>query len=366
MTALPGVILAGGRATRMGGGDKGLRTLGDRTLIAHVIARLAPQCGRLAINANGDPSRLSAFGLPVLPDPLPDFPGPLAGVLAGLDWAATLGAPAIVTVAADTPFLPADLVARLIAAAGPAGMALAASPDATGALQRHPTFGLWPVALRHDLRAGLAGGLRKITRWADAHQAGTAVFDTGPLDPFFNVNTPEDLALAEHQLNPQRVWGVTGWKNTGKTGLTERLVTQLTAQGLTISTIKHAHHDADVDRPGTDSFRHRAAGARQVILSTPRRWALMHEALDTPEPTLAEHLARLSPVDLVLVEGWKSGPHPKIETYRPETGQTLMAPGNPTIRAVASTVAHPGLKVPRFDLDDTARIAAFIRSETGL
>ncbi len=365
-TRLPGVILAGGRATRMGGGDKGLHMLGNRPLLSHVIARLAPQCGPMAINANGDPARLSAFGLPVLPDPLPDFPGPLAGVLAGLDWAATLGAAAIVTAAADTPFLPTDLVASLTAAAGPSGMALAASPDANGTLQRHPTFGLWPVALRHDLRAALAGGLRKITRWADAHQAGTAMFDAATPDPFFNVNTPEDLALAQRLLHPQRVWGITGWKNSGKTGLTERLVTHLTAAGLTISTVKHAHHDADIDHPGTDSFRHRSAGARQVILSTPRRWALMHELRDTPEPSLADHLTRLDPVDLVLVEGWKADPHPKIETHRPETGHPLIAAANPTIRAVASTVAHLGLTVPWFHLDDTAAIADFIRADLGL
>jgi len=193
----PGVILAGGRATRMGGGDKGLRAVAGQRLLDRVIARLAPQCAPLAINANGDPSRLEAFGLPVLPDGLPDHPGPLAGVLAGLDWAAGLGAGAIVTVAADTPFFPHDLAARLAAAAGPAGLALAASPDETGRLQRHPTFGLWPVALRADLRAALEGGLRKIVLWTDAHGAGTAAFEARPFDPFFNVNTPEDILEAE-------------------------------------------------------------------------------------------------------------------------------------------------------------------------
>lgn len=194
---LPGVILAGGRATRMGGGDKGLRAVAGQRLIDRVIARLAQQCAPLALNANGDPSRLEAFGLPVLPDGLPDHPGPLAGVLAGLDWAAGLGVGAIVTVAADTPFFPPDLAARLAAAAGPAGLALAASPDATGRLQRHPTFGLWPVALRADLRAALEGGLRKVVLWTDAHGAGTAAFDADPYDPFFNVNTPEDIIEAE-------------------------------------------------------------------------------------------------------------------------------------------------------------------------
>ncbi|MCC5972274.1 MAG: molybdenum cofactor guanylyltransferase MobA [Pararhodobacter sp.] len=195
--AVLGVILAGGRATRMGGGDKGLRVVAGQRLIDHVIARLSPQVSGMAINANGDPARLTAFGLPVLADSLPDHPGPLAGVLAGLDWAAGQGAQAIVTAAADTPFFPVDLVARLQASAGPSGLSLAASPDEDGRIRRHPTFGLWPVALREDLRAALTGGLRKIVLWTDGHGAGQAVFPSDPFDPFFNVNAPEDIARAE-------------------------------------------------------------------------------------------------------------------------------------------------------------------------
>jgi molybdenum cofactor guanylyltransferase len=196
MSAPVGVILAGGRATRMGGGDKGLRMLGERRIIDHVIERLGPQCGGLAINANGDPARFVEFGLPVLPDSLADHPGPLAGVLAGLDWAALQGADAIVTAAADTPFFPADLVARLQDAAGPMGLCLAASHDEDGILRRHPTFGLWPVALRADLRAALESGLRKIVLWTDQHGAGTATFASDSGDPFFNINTPEDIDTA--------------------------------------------------------------------------------------------------------------------------------------------------------------------------
>ncbi|MGY6548566.1 MAG: molybdenum cofactor guanylyltransferase MobA [Roseinatronobacter sp.] len=193
-----GVILAGGQATRMGGGDKGLRVVGGQRLIDHVIARLAPQVAGLALNANGDPARFAELGLPVLPDSLPDHPGPLAGVLAGLDWAAAQGAQAIVTAAADTPFLPRDLSARLHAARGASGLALAASREpGTGKLWRHPTFGLWPVALREDLRAALTGGLRKIVLWTDQHSAGLAEFPATPFDPFFNINTPEDIAIAE-------------------------------------------------------------------------------------------------------------------------------------------------------------------------
>ena len=197
MTRPPAIILAGGRATRMGGGDTGLREVGGQRLIDRVIARIAPQCGPIALNANGDPARFADLGLPVLPDSLPDHPGPLAGVLAGMDWAASIGAKAVVSVAADTPFFPTDLVERLEAAAGPSGLALAASPDETGKLWHHPTFGLWPVALRDDLREALKGGLRKVVLWTDRHGAGTASFASSPFDPFFNINTPDDIAEAE-------------------------------------------------------------------------------------------------------------------------------------------------------------------------
>ena len=197
MTLPFGVILAGGRATRMGGGDKGLLPLGDGTILGHVIQRLGPQVAGVALNANGDPARFAALGLPVLPDDSEERPGPLAGVLAGLDWAAGRDAEEIVTAAADTPFLPRDLVRRLAAAAGPSGLALAATLEDDRTV-RHPTFGLWPVALRDDLREALAGGVRKVVMWTDRHGAGTALFD----DPggFFNVNTPDDLETARGML----------------------------------------------------------------------------------------------------------------------------------------------------------------------
>lgn len=198
MTAAPGIILAGGLASRMGGGDKGLLMLGEQPLLTHVIARLRPQVSGLALNANGDAARFADFGLPVLPDSVPGYAGPLAGVLAGLDWAAGQGADSIVTAAADTPFFPTDLVARLQSAA--AGMnvplVLAATPDARRGRVRHPTFGLWPVALRDDLRAALRDGMRKVVLWTDRHGAREALFPTLGHDPFFNVNTPADLQAA--------------------------------------------------------------------------------------------------------------------------------------------------------------------------
>ncbi|WP_299563531.1 molybdenum cofactor guanylyltransferase MobA [uncultured Sulfitobacter sp.] len=195
-----GVILAGGQATRMGGGDKGLLSVGGQTLLARVIERLAPQVAALAINANGDAARFGDFGLPVLGDSIDGFAGPLAGVLAGLDWAAAQGADTIVTAAADTPFFPCDLVPQLLLAAE--GMAhpvaLAATPDPKRGTARHPTFGLWPVALREDLRAALEDGTRKVVLWTDRHGGREAVFPQEAA--FFNVNTPEDLAKAEAML----------------------------------------------------------------------------------------------------------------------------------------------------------------------
>lgn len=206
MTKPLGVILAGGLASRMGGGDKGLLRLGEQSLLDHVITRLGPQVSGLVLNANGDASRFADLGLPVLADSIDGFVGPLAGVLAGLDWAAEQGAEMIVTAAADTPFLPLDLAQHLLAATDgmAAPLALAASRDEAGKLWRQPTFGLWPVALRDDLRSSLMGGLRKVVLWTDRHDGRLAEFPTSGFDPFFNVNTPDDLEAARDMLGAVR------------------------------------------------------------------------------------------------------------------------------------------------------------------
>ncbi|SEM77723.1 molybdopterin guanine dinucleotide biosynthesis accessory protein MobB [Loktanella fryxellensis] len=162
-----------------------------------------------------------------------------------------------------------------------------------------------------------------------------------------------------------KVFGITGWKNTGKTTLTERLVAEMVRRGLRVSTVKHAHHDTDIDQPGRDSHRHRMAGAGQVILASSRRWALMTELQDAGEPPLETLLARFDPCDLVLVEGYKISAHPKIETWRAATGRALLAQGNPTIRAIArdAPLDHP---LPQFDLNDVGAMATFILREVRL
>lgn len=190
---IAGIVLAGGQSRRMGGGDKGLLDLGGRPVIAHVIERLG--CAR-AISANGDPARFARFGLPVLPDSVPDWPGPLAGVLAGMDWAAGQGIARILTAAADTPFFPRYLAARLAAAKAPVVMATGGGD--------HPAFAMWDVALRDDLRAALHSGTRRMRDWMDAR--GALRVEIPGEDPFFNINTPADLDAARRRLAEGPQW----------------------------------------------------------------------------------------------------------------------------------------------------------------
>jgi molybdenum cofactor guanylyltransferase len=192
-----GLLLAGGLARRMGGGDKPLRTIAGRSILAHVIERLAPQCDRLLVNANGDPARFAGYGLPVVADSVPDFAGPLAGILAGLDWMAVHRPETewLVSVAADTPFIPHDLVAGLHEAREAQNVPLACA--ASGGWT-HPVIGLWPVRLRADLRHALTvEDERKIDRWTARHGCASAEWPVTPVDPFFNANKPEDLDEAE-------------------------------------------------------------------------------------------------------------------------------------------------------------------------
>jgi molybdenum cofactor guanylyltransferase len=196
-TDIPGVLLAGGLARRMGGGDKPMRTIGGRTILDRVIARLKPQCDGLILNANGDPARFVAFGLPVISDNVSDFPGPLAGILAALDWTAANRPKVewILSAAADCPFLPRDLVARLYQALSEQDAQLAVAASAG---QSHPVIGLWNVGLREELRHALVvEDIRKIDRWTARYRLATVSWATTLLDPFFNANTVDDIAQAE-------------------------------------------------------------------------------------------------------------------------------------------------------------------------
>lgn len=204
-----GILLAGGKSSRMGGGDKCLLPLGGRPILAHVIEQLKPQVAELIISANGDPARFSAFGLPVVEDRLGGYAGPLAGILAGLEWARTNRPESrfAITAASDTPFLPADLVSRLCSASreGVPDLAVARSADGM-----HAVFGLWPITIAPDLEALLLSGDRKVSDWVRQHQAKEVMFppvkiEGRIIDPFFNVNRPDDLVAAEAFLQTSAV-----------------------------------------------------------------------------------------------------------------------------------------------------------------
>ena len=200
MTPVAGVLLAGGLARRMGGGDKCLRPLAGETLLARVIARAAPQVGPLILNANGDPARFAPYDLPVVADVVEGHAGPLAGILTALDWAAENAPhhPLVASFATDAPFLPRDLVATMVEARDMAGADLACAASGGRA---HPVFGLWPVELRADLRAALVEqGERKIDRWTASHRLVEVAFPCAPVDPFFNANREDDLAEAERLI----------------------------------------------------------------------------------------------------------------------------------------------------------------------
>lgn len=369
-----GMILAGGLSRRMGR-DKTRIMFGGRPLIAHIAAAIGPQVSRLLINAPPDyPDHL---GYPLVSDRLSGHQGPLAGIEAGLHAVgALLGAPVpgLVTVAGDCPFLPDDLVQRLVERQdGRDRIVVAASGG-----RLHPVTALWPLSVADDLSRWLRDPEnRRVTDFIARHQWIAADFDLspdpGPMgDPFFNINTPEDLATAERCIQTpgaasQRIFGISGWKNSGKTGLAVRLVEEFTRRGYRISTIKHAHHDFDIDKVGADSYRHRMAGAHEVTIVSGTRYAVMHELRGAPEPSFEEILARLAPCDLVLIEGYKREPVPKIEARRlAASKREPLSPHDPHIVAIAADHPAEGGGLPVFDLNDTMAIADFVARITGL
>ncbi len=362
----PGMILAGGLSRRMGQ-DKAATRLGGQTLLSHAIARLRPQTGTILISSNTRSA--DGYGLPVVPDTLPGHQGPLAGILAGLSFVAQHipGTSHLAVVPVDCPFLPADLVSRLVSGITDKDHVVVA--EAGGRLQM--TIGLWPVSRIGDLEAFLAKGSdRSIRGFLVSCGFSAVTFEERPEENFSNINSPEDLARAETLfqagLTP-KILGISGWKNSGKTGLAVRLVTELTARGYRVSTIKHAHHDFDIDKVGADSFRHRQAGAHEVTIVSGTRYAIMHELRGTPEPSFEEILARLDPCDLVLIEGYKREPIPKIEARRRNAANTTpLAPADPWICAIAADHAVEYTPLPVFDLDDTAGLADFVERKTGL
>jgi len=362
LSKIVGLVLAGGRSTRMGT-DKAEVILDNRTLLDQVSDRLKRQVETILINSNANHKTPYV----TIPDQLADFQGPLAGILSGLTFVKQHmpGATHLLSVPIDTPFFPEDLTQKLAAAATPkAGIIVARS---NGNL--HPVFALWPVQLTDDLEAFLTeSNDRRVKSFFARHPLTIVDFDETGGDPFFNINTPQDLDTAEKRIATKpKIIGISGWKNSGKTGLAVRLVSELTARGYKVSTIKHAHHDFDIDKVGADSFRHREAGAHEVTIVSGTRYAIMHELRGAPEPSFEEILSRLAPCDLVLIEGYKREPIPKIEARRLEAKNTTPLAGtDPWIKAIAADHTVAETHLPVFDLNDTRTIADFVEQVTGL
>jgi molybdenum cofactor guanylyltransferase/molybdopterin-guanine dinucleotide biosynthesis protein MobB len=351
--------------------DKSLADLAGTPLLGHVVQRLAPQAVRLILNANGDPARFASFNMPVIADSIPDFAGPLAGLLAGLQWARAHAPTAthLVSVSTDVPFLPPDLVAKLQAALTGNRAPIAIARSRSGL---HPVIGLWSIALAEDLAASLDAGTRKVQDWTARHNAIPVDFPDSlikgrAVDPFFNTNTPQDLAEARARLAAPPVIGIAGWKNSSKTTLAVRLIEDFTRRGLKVATIKRSHHDIAAETETSDTARHRRAGAAEVILVCPHRWGPLHALHEESEPELETILARLTGYDLVIIEGWKSAPIAKIEVRRAaQADPRPLAPGDPNIIAIASDHGDDESRLHHFALDDTSAIADFVANQLGL
>lgn len=354
LDAVTAIILAGGRGSRMQGLDKGLMPFNGKPLVRHVIDRLTRQIPRLLINANRHRDEYAQLGYAVFADTDPDFAGPLAGITAAFaqtdnDW--------IITAACDTPRLPLDYVARMCAAVSSNQIYVA-----TSRARLQPTFGLWPRSCLPALNRFLAGGERAMHVFLNEQQAVHVDFSDRDED-FVNINTLDELSQSLNNIAVPML-GFVANSGTGKTTLLTKLIPLLSQRGVRVALIKHAHHTFDIDIPGKDSYELRKAGARQVLVASQQRWALIIETPQRPtDPLLAELRQQLdtTQLDLILVEGFKHEAFAKIELHRQELQQPLFCKTDPHIIAVATNAAPlAGITLPQLNINDAASITEFI------
>jgi molybdopterin-guanine dinucleotide biosynthesis protein len=331
--SVTGVILAGGRARRMGGEDKGLILFNHKPLISHVIATLKSQVDALVINANRNLDQYKAFKYPVISDSLDNFCGPLAGMLSAMQ---TVDTDYILTAPCDSPNISPQLRQRMMETLliERADIAVAHNGD-----RLQPVFCLIHCRLQADLESYLQQGGRKIDTWFANHTMAVVDF-SDQADSFINVNHPEDLVTHQASLqSPVPLIGFAAYSGTGKTTLLRQLIPALKAKGLEVAVIKHAHHNFDIDVPGKDSYEIRQAGAQQVLVSSSRLMALVEvQSAALIEPSLSTLIPRLdfSRLDLILVEGFKHEAIAKVELHRCSLAKPLLYPTDQNIIAIAS------------------------------
>jgi molybdopterin-guanine dinucleotide biosynthesis protein len=363
---VPCVILAGGKGRRMGGKDKALIPLLDRPLLSYVLESISGHVAPIALNINTNLDKFSEFGYEIIEDPIKGHLGPLAGILAALNWARQLNQKWVMTLPCDTPFLPKNIVKEMIKLKNKeldVDLVVAQSKG-----YNHPVIALWKSDLNLKLEKALNEGIRKIDIFTSSLKVAYVDFDkinNDNFDPFTNLNSPLDLIKAQQILGKlPPFFGLAGWSGSGKTTLCTKLIENFTKIGITIGTLKHAHHKFELDKPGKDSFNLRKAGARPMIISSKERFAMIQENDEHDEKSLFQMIEMFSkdPIqkcDLIIVEGYKNEPIPKFEVYRPIIGKPELYKEDNNIFAIASDINIES-SIPTFDLNNINSISDFI------
>ena len=363
---VPCVILAGGKGRRMGGKEKALIHLLDRPLISYVLEKISGKVGPIALNINTNFESFKKFGYDIIEDPIKGHLGPLAGILASLNWAKQIKKDWVVTLPCDTPFLPNNLIQSMINTKNKDP-----SIDLVVAKSRgfsHPVIALWKSDVNNKLQNALNEGVRKIDIFTSQLNIKYVEFDNidkSEYDPFTNLNSPQDLILAQQILGKlPPLFGLAGWSGSGKTTLCTKLIENFTKIGINVGTLKHAHHKFDIDKPGKDSFNLRKAGARPMIISSKERFALIQENDQNEEKSLYEMLEIFSknPIrkcDIVIVEGYKNENIQKLEVHRPIIRKPLLFEDDKNIFAIASD-SYIETIIPSYDLNNINSITDFL------
>jgi len=363
---VPCVILAGGKGRRMGGKEKALIPLLDRPLLSYVLESVSGQVAPIALNINTNFEKFSLFGYPIIQDPIKGHLGPLAGILASLNWAQEIDKEWVMTLPCDTPFLPKNIAQRMIEAKkGELDIDLVVARSRGF---NHPVVALWKSNLNSKLKNALDDGIRKIDLFTSKLKIAYVDFDTTnnlQFDPFTNLNSPLDLINAQQILGKlPPFFGLAGWSGSGKTTLCTKLIENFTKIGVKVGTLKHAHHKFELDKPGKDSFNLRQAGARPMIISSKERFALIQENDGDEEKSLFQMLETFAkePInlcDIIIVEEYKNESIPKIEVYRPDINKPLLYKEDNNIFAIASDIKIES-SIPSFDLNNINSISDFI------
>ena len=350
----------------MGGKEKALIPLLDRPLLSYVLESVSGRVAPIALNINTNFEKFSLFGYPIIEDPIKGHLGPLAGILASLNWAQEIDKEWVMTLPCDTPFLPKNIAQRMIEAKkGELDIDLVVARSRGF---NHPVVALWKSNLNSKLKNALDDGIRKIDLFTSKLKIAYVDFDTTnnlQFDPFTNLNSPLDLINAQQILGKlPPFFGLAGWSGSGKTTLCTKLIENFTKIGVKVGTLKHAHHKFELDKPGKDSFNLRQAGARPMIISSKERFALIQENDGDEEKSLFQMLETFAkePInlcDIIIVEGYKNESIPKIEVYRPDINKPLLYKEDNNIFAIGSDIKIES-SIPSFDLNNINSISDFI------